>query len=289
MNRYKAIGFYAAVVLWGLLVTGLVVHLFFPYQRVLRIAFQNVVGSSRMVVSVDGMRLAPLGVHVKRALVGHEAIQGKPLAELTDIRITWQPWSLLTGKFSIASEGSAYDGIVKCDVLGIPVLTTNNPLMTIRLSKVNLAKYPPGTLPWFKGISGTAEGSMTREVPLLHPTKEKGSFRFTIKNGEIRDLYTKNLQGIVVPFKEITAEGRLDGSQAIIDRVFLSGSDITMKGNGTLSKGDPHPAINLKIFFESQSKAVPLPPKGIIIMSGSQWSPTVTVSTEAPDLQGENK
>jgi type II secretion system protein N len=238
---------------------------------------------------VDEVRLACFGVRVKKALVGHEAVQGKPVAELSDIRISWQPWSLLTGKLSITSQASAYDGIVRCDVVGVPVLTTNNPSMTIGFNKINLAKYPPGTLPWFKGITGTADGSITRETPLLQPTKEKGSFRLTIRNGEIRDLYTKNLPGIVVPFKEITAEGRLEGSQAIIDRVFLSGSGITMKGSGTLTKGDPYPAINLKLSYESQSKGIPLPPKGIIVMSGSQWSPTVTVSTETPDVQGNTK
>lgn len=289
MIRYKAIGFYAGVVVWGLFVTALIVHCFFPYQRALKIAFQNLVGGSKTLISMDGVRLASAGVHIAKALIGHEAIQGKPLAELSDINIAWRPWSLLIGKLSITSQASAYNGTVRCDIFGIPVLTSNNPSMTVNFANINLAKYPADTLPWFKGMSGTAEGSVTREVPLLRPMKEKGSFRFTIKNGELRELYTKNLQGLVVPFKEIRAEGRLDGSQIIIDRVFLSGSGITMKGSGTLVKGDPQSAINLKLIYESQSTTIPLPPRGTIVMSGSQWSPNVTVSTETQDKEGKKE
>jgi type II secretion system protein N len=289
MTRYKAIGFYAGVVLWGLFVTALIVHLFFPYQRALKIAFQNVVGGGRMAVSMDGVRLASTGVHITKALIGHEAIQGKPIIELSDINISWRPWSLLTGKFSIVSQASAYSGTLRCDVLDIPVLTSNNPSMTVDFSNINLAKYPAGALPWFKSITGTAEGLITREAPLLHPMKEKGSFKLTIKNGEIRELYTKNLQGLIVPFKEIRAEGRLDGSQAIIDRIFLNGSGITMKGSGTLVMGDPQPAINLKLYYESQSTTLPLPPRGTIVISGSQWSPNVTISTETEEKEAEKK
>jgi type II secretion system protein N len=289
MNRLKVIGFYVGVVLWGFFATALIVHLFFPYQRALKIAFQNVVGGSKMAVSMDGVRLASTGVRITKALIGHEAVQGKPIVELSNINIIWRPWSLLTGKFSITSQASAYNGTLRCDVLGIPVLTSNNPSMTVNFSNIDLAKYPAGTLPWFKGISGTAEGSLTREVPLLHPMKEKGTFRFAIKNGEIRELYVKNLQGLIVPFKEIRAEGRLDGSQAIIDKVFLSGSGITMKGNGIVAKGDPQPVINLKLYYESRSTAIPLPPRGTIVMSGSQWSPNVTVSTETEEKEAEKK
>lgn len=289
MTRYKQIGFYAAVVVWGFLVTALIVHLFFPYQTALKIAFQNVVGGSRMAVSMDGVRVASTGVRIKKALIGHEAIQGKPIVELSDVSINWRPWSLLAGKFSIASQASAYNGTLRCDVFDIPVLTSNNPSVTVNFSNINLSKYPAGALPWFKTISGTAEGSITREAPLLHPMKEKGVFKLTIKNGEIREIYTKNLQGLVLPFKEIKAEGRLDGSQTIIDRVFLSGSGITVKGSGTLVKSDPQPTINLKLLYESQSTTIPLPPRGTIVMSGSQWSPNVSILTESQDQEVEKR
>lgn len=289
MTRYRLIGFYIGVVLWGILVMALIVHLFFPYHRALKIAFQNVVGGSRMAVSMDGVRVASTGVRIGKALIGHEAIQGKPIVELSDVKVNWRPWSLLAGKFSIASQASAYNGTLRCDVFGIPVLTNNNPSMNLSFSNINLARYPAGTLPWFKGISGIAEGSVTREVPLLHPTKEKGTFRLTIKNGELREIYTKNFQGLTVPFKEIRAEGRLDGSRAIIDKVFLNGSGLTMKGSGTLVKGDPQSTIDLKMSYESQSQTIPLPPRGTIVMSGSQWSPSVTISAETQDKEMEKK
>jgi type II secretion system protein N len=289
MTRYKAIGFYAAVVLWGFFLTALIVHLFFPYQKALRIAFQNVVGGSKMAVSMDGVRVASTGVRIKKALIGHEAVQGRPIVELSDVAINWHPWSLLAGNFSISSQASAYSGTMQCHVLGIPVIGSNNPSMTVRFRNINLAKYPAGTLPWFKAISGIAEGAVTREVALLRPIKEKGVFKLTIKNGEIRDLYTRNLQGLILPFKEIRAEGRLDGSQAIIDNVFLSGSGITLKGSGTMVKGDGQPTINLKLSYESQSTAIPLPPRGTIVMSGSQWSPSVTISAETQNVEAEKR
>jgi type II secretion system protein N len=289
MTRYKAIGFYAAVVQWGFFLTALIVHLFYPYQQDLRIAFQNVVGGSKMAVSVDGVRVASTGVRIKKALIGHEAVQGRPIVELSDVAINWHPWSLLAGNFSISSQASAYSGTMQCHVLGIPVIGSNNPSMTVRFRNINLAKYPAGTLPWFKAISGIAEGAVTREVALLRPIKEKGVFKLTIKNGEIRDLYTRNLQGLILPFKEIRAEGRLDGSQAIIDNVFLSGSGITLKGSGTVVKGDGQPTINLKLSYESQSTAIPLPPRGTIVMSGSQWSPSVTISAETQNVETEKR
>lgn len=289
MSRNKAIGFYAGVVLWGIFVTALVVHFFFPYQRALKIAFQNVVGGSKMAVSMDGVRVASTGVRIRKALIGHEAVQGKPVVELSDVTISWRPWSLLTGNFSITSQASAYGGTLKCDVFGIPVLGSNNPSMAVGFNNINLSKYPAGTLPWFKGISGTADGSVIREVALLHPIQEKGTFKLTIKNGEIRELPIRNLQGLIVPFKEIRAEGRLEGSQAVIDKVFLSGSGIIMKGSGTLVKGDAQPTINLKLRYESQSTAIPLPPRGTIVVSGSQWSPSVTISTETQGTEVEKK
>jgi type II secretion system protein N len=289
MTRYKAVGFYAAVVLWGFFLTALIVHLFFPYQKALRIAFQNVVGGSKMAISMDGVRVASTGVRIKKALIGHEAVQGRPIVELSDVTINWHPWSLLAGNLSISSQASAYSGILQCDVLGIPVIGSNNPSMTVRFRNINLAKYPAGTLPWFKAISGTAEGAVTREVGLLRPIKEKGVFKLTIRNGEIRDLYTQNLQGLILPFKEIRAEGRLDGSQAIIDKAFLSGSGITMKGSGTVVKGDGQPTINLKLSYESQSTAIPLPLRGTIVMSGSQWSPSVTISAETQNIEAEKR
>jgi type II secretion system protein N len=289
MNRYRMIGFYVGVVCWGVIVAALVVHLFFPYQWALRIAFQNVVGSSRMAVSMDGVRATSTGVHIKKALIGHEAMPGRPIMELSDVAISWRPWSLLTGTLSITSQASAYRGTLKCDVLGIPVLKSDNPYMTVNFRNIDLSKYPAGALPWLKGMTGTADGWAAKEVALIHPIKEKGAFRLTITNGEIRELFIKNLPGVTLPFKEIKAEGRLEGSQVIIDKVFLNGSGISMKGSGILIKGDVQPTLSLKLYYESQSKAIPLPPKGVIAISGSQWSPTVTLSTDVQEAGVEKK
>jgi autotransporter translocation and assembly factor TamB len=106
--------FYAGAVLWGLIVMIGLVLLFFPYQKVLKIAAQNVLGANNMIVSVQGADFGFSGFKASKILVGHPAVEGKPLLELRGVDVTWSQLSLLTGSLAIFSKATAYDGTVEC-------------------------------------------------------------------------------------------------------------------------------------------------------------------------------
>jgi hypothetical protein len=167
--------FYTTITLWGLIVMVVVVLLFFPYQKALKIASQNVLGAGKMIVSLEGVSLGFMSAEASKIVVGHAAVDGKPLFELRKIHVRWYPLSLLTGRLNILSKAAAYDGVVECIIEGIPVIATASPRMSIKFTNVNLAKYPEGTLPWFKGISGNMSGWIRKEVPLGRLDKQKGT------------------------------------------------------------------------------------------------------------------
>jgi type II secretion system protein N len=274
--------FYTGVVLWGLAVfTGLVL-IFFPYQKVLKIAAQNVLGANKMIVSVQGAHFGFGGFQASKILVGHPEVEGKPLIELRAIDVTWSPLSLLTGALTIFSKATAYDGTVECTIDGVPVLLATNPVLRIRFNNVNLAKYPEGTLPWLNGLSGNMSGWIKKEVSLARPEKQKGSFRITMTAGEMKELHVKNLERFVLAYKEIVAEGKIAGSTIQVDRIVLDGEGIRLKGSGTIEKAGSDKKINLKLLCENPSGAGPLPNGSVITVTGSHLTPTVSVSTEPP-------
>ena len=104
------------------------VLVFFPYQKALRIVSQNLMGSSSMTVALEGPRFGFASVQVSRIVVGHVAVQGKPLFELKKIDARWYPFSLLTGKLAIFCRAVAYDGTIECSIDGIPVFAKVNPI-----------------------------------------------------------------------------------------------------------------------------------------------------------------
>jgi type II secretion system protein N len=276
--------FYAGTVLWGLVVMIGLVLIFFPYQKVLKIAAQNVLGANKMIVSVQGAHFGFNGFQASKILVGHPAVEGKPLIDLRAIDVTWSPLSLLTGALTIFSKATAYDGTVECTIAGVPVLLTANPDLRIRFNNVNLAKYPEGTLPWLNGLSGSMSGWIKKEVSLARPEKQKGSFRIIMTAGEMKELHVKNLERFVLAYKEIVAEGKISGSTILVDRIVVDGEGIRLKGSGTIEKAGSDKKINLKLLCENPSGAGPLPNGSVITVTGSHLAPTVSVSAEAPQL-----
>ena len=228
---------YAGIVLWGIVVMLSIVLIFFPYQKTLKIVSQNLLGSSRMIVALEGSRFGFTNAQASKVLVGHVAVEGKPLFELRKVYVRWNPLSLLAGKLAIFCRAIAYDGIVDCSIDGIPLSAKGSPLMRIKFENVNLAKYPEGTLPWFKGMSGNMSGWIKSEVPLQRSDKKKGSFQITMAGGEIRDMQVKGLQNFVLGYSKIMAEGRISGSKIYVDTIRVDGEGITLKGNGTIEKG----------------------------------------------------
>jgi type II secretion system protein N len=282
----KQMLFYTTITLWGLIVMVVVVLLFFPYQKALKIASQNVLGAGKMIVSLEGVSLGFMSAEASKIVVGHAAVDGKPLFELRKIHVRWYPLSLLTGRLNILSKAAAYDGVVECIIEGIPVIATASPRMSIKFTNVNLAKYPEGTLPWFKGISGNMSGWIRKEVPLGRLDKQKGSFRIAMSAGEVREIQVKNLPNLVLGYKEVVAEGRIAGSIVHLDKILVEGDGVSLKGRGTIDRGQPEQKINLTLVCESSSNTSPLANGAVITVTGNQWSPTIAISSE-PAPQAE--
>jgi type II secretion system protein N len=271
---------YVAFILWGFVVMLGVVLAFFPYQKALRIISQNVLGSSHMIIALEGSRFGLVSAQASRVTIGHIAVEGRPLFEFRRVDARWYPFSLLTGKLAMFCRAVAYDGTVECSIDGIPVSGAGTPFMRIKFKNVNLAKYPAGTLPWFKGMSGSMSGWINEEVPFERSGKQKGSFRINMTAGEIKELQVKGLQNFVLAYREVVLEGRISGSKIYVDKILLEGDGIRLKGNGTLDGGGAEPRINLTLACENTSTTSPLSNGSVITVTGNQYSPTITISTD---------
>ena len=143
MDRRKAIFFFSGVVLWAVFVAALVVYLFFPYQKALKIALQNVIGSGRTAVAMEGVSMKTMGISATRLRLSSNAGPGQTAPfELTNVDISWNPFSLLTGKLVIKSKASVYDGMLRCTVDGIPFTGLANPKYPAKLEHVESWEMP---------------------------------------------------------------------------------------------------------------------------------------------------
>jgi hypothetical protein len=240
-----------------------------------------------MIVAVEGPRFGFTSVQVSKIVVGHVAVEGRPLFELKKIDARWDPFSLIFGKLAIFCRAHAYDGLVECSMDRISMLSKVNPNIRIKFDNVNLAKYPEGTLPWFKGMSGSMSGWIREEVPLERSGKQKGSFRIVMTAGEIKDVQVKGLQNFVLPYKEVLAEGRISGSKIYLDNIVVDGENISLKGNGTIERGGDEQRVRLTLACENTSKTSLLANGSVITVTGDQWHPTITISTEPPQHGGK--
>ncbi|HBA56188.1 MAG TPA: hypothetical protein DCZ04_17515, partial [Syntrophorhabdus aromaticivorans] len=78
------------------------VFFFFPYQRALKISFQDFLSGSKMSVSFVGVRPGPAKALASHIVVGHENIYGQPLFELDTASLTWNPFSLFRGTIAMS-------------------------------------------------------------------------------------------------------------------------------------------------------------------------------------------
>jgi type II secretion system protein N len=286
MDRQKSILFFSGVVLWGVFVAALMVYLFFPYQKALRIALQNVVGS-RTSVAMEGVSMKTMGIAASRLLLQPAAStdQAGPF-ELTHVDISWNPLSLLGGKLAIKSKASIYDGTMQCSIDGIPFTGAANPNILLRLERINLGKCPEGALPWFKDISGSLDGVIKKETPLARPDTQTGSFRFDLKGGEVKELQARNMPRLVIPYKRIVIEGKIDGPRIDVTSIVLTSDAVSIKGSGTIETTDTGQNVDIRASYEALSKAFPLKGKGTITISGNQASPNVVVISGGPQAAG---
>ena len=288
MPNSKKILFYAGTVLWFFLVTAVIVYVFFPYEKLIRIAFQGFLSGSKMVVSIQGAKIKTTGAQASKIVFGHEALKDHPLFEIEKANIFLEPLSIFKGILSVHSTASAYGGRLAMNVENIPFIRNTVPSIRIDFTKIDLSKYPENSLPWFKGISGQMNGWVKKEMPLTAPERQKGSFAVTIQNGDIKELYLKNAPRLSLPFKEISVEGRIDGDMIRLSRIFIKSIGDEIGGSGTIESNDLDQKIDLKLSYEATSKGAPLPGKGTITVSGSQWSTDIDVTPAARnDAEGK--
>ncbi|MCX5809917.1 MAG: type II secretion system protein GspN [Proteobacteria bacterium] len=274
---------YAGAVVWFFILLVVVLYLFFPHQKFVKIAFQNFLCGNKMMASIEGAKIRPVGAVASKIVFGHEGLQGKPLFEIEKIKISWNPFSLVKGVLSISSDASAYTGKMKVNIEGIPVIINSLPNMKINLSNINLAKYPENRLPWFKGVSGTLNGWVKKDMPLYAPERQKGSFSINMRNGEIMEIAIKNLPRLTIPYKDITIEGRIDGERINLTKIVINSSGNSINGNGIIEANEFEQKVNLKFNYEATTKNAPLAGKGTITISGNQWSPDIVITPEVPE------
>ena len=272
---------YAALILWGVASMLATFVLFFPYQKALAIFSQNLLGSSNLIVSLQGTHFGFSGARASSMVVRHIALEGRPVVELQKIDARWNPLSLLTGKFAMLCRALAYEGILECSVVGIPLFSKGNPSLNIKFVNINLAKYPEQTLPWCTALKGKLSGWVKDEVPLENADKQKGSFRVTLKSGEINNLQVQGMGNVVLPYSQVLADGRIVGSKIYLDKIVVDGKNIVLRGNGSIDRLGSDPTISLKLACEGTSGTPPFTNGSVIAVSGKQWHPTITVSTES--------
>lgn len=287
MDRKKAILLVSGVAVWGVFIAVLVVYLFFPYQKALKIALQNVVGNGKTAVAMEGVNVGTMGVTARKLLLRPVGATGQTAPfELTNVDISWNPFSLLRGKLAIRSTARVYDGNLKCNIDGVSFAGPANPNVAVRLEHIDLAKCPEGALPWFKGITGFLDGTIKKETPLSRPDKQTGFFQLHLKGGEVRDLQARNMPRLVIPYKRILVEGRIDGPRIDVTNITLTSDVVSMKGRGTMETTEAGQVIDIKASYEVLSKTFPMKGKGSITISGNQASPTVAISGP-PEVPGD--
>jgi len=152
-----------------------------------------------------------------------------------------------------------------------------------------VAKCPQGVFPWFRGVTGTLDGIIRKDVPLATPDKQSGTFRFTLKNGEVRDLQVRNLPRLVIPYRQITIEGKINGPRVEVRKIDLTSDVVRLHGSGSIESGDLDQNINIDLSYEALSSVLPLKGKGIISIRGNQAAPLVSISNTTAEKQGSNE
>jgi type II secretion system protein N len=274
--------FYAGAVVWFFVLLIVLLYLFFPYQKLFGIAFQNLFVGSKMLVSIENAKMKPDGGIVSKVVFGHEAMQGKPLFEIEKLRINWNLFLLLKGTLNITFDASAYSGTMKANIENIPIMTNSLPLLKMSLANVNLDAYPEYRLPWFRSISGTLNGWIKEELSFYAPEKKKGNFSINVKNGEIKEISIRDFPRLTIPYDEIVIEGEINGERINLNKIAINSPGNSIKGTGTINMNDYEKKVDLKLYYEALTKNAPLAGKGTITITGKQWPPEVIITPEVP-------
>jgi type II secretion system protein N len=228
---------------------------------------------------MEGVVMKPMGIKAQKIVFHPDASTARPAQfELSGVDITWNPFSLVKGKLTIYSRASLYDGKLKCVIDGVPVAGSSNPDISLKFDGVNVAKYPEGATAWFKGISGVLDGTIKKQVPVGQPEKQRGSFRLNFRNGEIKGLQMKNMPRLIIPYRQIVLEGKMDGSRIDLSKIAVTSDIIALNGSGSIETGElDH--MDIKLAYTVLSGGLPLSGNGTILISGSNASPNITLAT----------
>jgi type II secretion system protein N len=279
MSSKRNIFFYLGAVGWFVLVMALVIYMFFPYQKALRIALQNTAAGGRAAVSMEGVTMKLMGIKASKILFRPDSsTEGTAPFELSNVEISWNPLSLLKGKVTIYSKAALYGGMLRCTVEGVSFIGPSDPRISLKFDHVNLGKCPEGAFPWFTGMSGTLDGTMNKQTPMDRPERGTGVFRLDIKDGEIKGIQVKNMPKLIIPYKEIIIEGKIDGPRRSINRLALNSDMIAIAGAGVVQSGETDQDIDMKLSYRALSKSFPLQGSGTLTVSGSPAAPVVAVS-----------
>jgi type II secretion system protein N len=280
MDRWKKFLFFSGALVWGVFVAVLIIYLFFPYQRALKIALRDIAGGGKTAIAMEGVSVRTMEITASKLSLrpmGNPS-QTTPF-ELSNVDINWSPFSLLRGTLAFNSRASLYDGTLHASVGSIPLAGSGNPNVLLRLEHVNMAKCPDGVFPFLKGVTGTLDGWIRKDAPSAKPDRQTGSFRFDLKLGEVKDLQIKDMPRFVIPYKRIAIQGRMDGPRVDLSTIALVSDVIMLLGKGSIETTDQGQNIDVRLSYEALSKSFPLKGKGTILISGNQAAPSITVSS----------
>src|SRR5208337_4121348 len=88
----------------------------------------------------------------------------------------------------------------------------------------------------------------------------------------------RNLPRLIIPYKEIVLEGRIEGTRIDVKKMTLTSDAISLTGGGVVDTDESEHALDMKLSYEVLSKTFPFKGKGTITVSGSQAAPVVTIS-----------
>lgn len=266
-------------ILWTCSVASLVAGIFFPYDRFFSTLFRNAVWNTGVTVFLANPRIGPTGARATRAGVSRLHAE-RPLVELEDVTIHWNPLSIIKGMVDMSGTASAYGGHVVFDIRKIPVYREGTPTLLVRFSDINLVRYREQDLPWVKDLSGLMNGLLEKELT-MSSKPSKGRFNLTLRNGEIRELQIKGLPRLNMPFRVICVEGRIDGEKTEISNFSVNAAGMSLKGSGCIEGSEPYRNIDLKLSCEGTSALTPVTGKGVIAIAGALPAPEVMMAPDA--------
>lgn len=273
--------FYSGLFIFLFTVLFTILFVFFPYQKMLNIAFQGALSGRNTYVSFVDVRKGFGKIATSQIIISHDKIHGQPLYEIEKVRLMWNPFSIFKGTIDIHSAGECYGGIIKFTINNIPLFWKDTSSRSVLLKNINLENYPKSRLPWFQAISGTLNGIMKSDIRFFSRESEKSIFSFTIKNGNLSQIKLNDSQDLNLHYNEIDIEGRGQGEVFVFDKIIINCQDLIIKGNGIIETSLKEEEIKLNLTYESVSEHSPLPGRGSITISGPIWHPEISIIQES--------